>query len=243
MSAGLADTPDFTEARYRALLDIARDRFEFRPFRRHREPGRAVLWRHDVDMSPHRAAALARIEADAGVSATYYVWAQSPFYNLSEPAIARQIDVILGFGHEVGVHFDAQFHTERGSRENLEAALATERELLERMFGVQTDTFSLHEPVEGRWPELAGDEVLAYAPAIRDSYGYCSDSHGIWRYEPLADVLTRGDHERLQVLTHPEWWTPEAMHARERVTRCIEGRAAAQHVRYDRAIAKLRGAT
>jgi len=39
-------------------------------------------------------------------------------------------------------------------------------------------------------------------------------------------VLTEGVDERLHVLTHPEWWQPEAMAPRDRIVRCVEGRAA-----------------
>ena len=65
-----------------------------------------MLWRHDVDISVHRALALARIEADLGVRATYFFTLHSSFYNLLEPAVAARARELLALGHWLGVHFD-----------------------------------------------------------------------------------------------------------------------------------------
>ena len=64
-----------------------------------------------------------------------------------------------------------------------------------------------------------------------------SDSNGFWRYRRLEDVLTEAKEERLQVLTHPEWLQDRVMTPRERVQRCIDGRAARVAERYDRYLA------
>jgi hypothetical protein len=50
----------------------------------------------------------------------------------------------------------------------------------------------------------------------------------------------RDNEERLQVLTHPEWWVPEPMSPRERVARAIDGRARRQHARYDEIMKAMR---
>ncbi len=114
---------------------------------------------------------------------------------------------------------------------------------LEDMLGVSVAAFSFHNPDSGgNWHELelerAAGLVSAYAPSIRRNYKYCSDSNGYWRFTPLPEVLAEG-HERLQVLTHPAWWTPEPMPPRARVERCIMGRARAQGAEYDDALEKL----
>ena len=62
---------------------------------------------------------------------------------------------------------------------------------------------------------------------------YVSDSNGYWRFERLPEVLAAGAHERLHVLTHPEWWQEEAMSPRERILRCIAGRARRRGDRHD----------
>jgi len=64
----------------------------------------------------------------------------------------------------------------------------------------------------------------AYAPTIQNNYVYCSDSNGYWRFKSLHDVLNE-NYQKLHILTHPAMWTPEPMSPRERVQRCINGRA------------------
>jgi hypothetical protein len=81
--------------------------------------------------------------------------------------------------------------------------------------------------------------VNAYGAALRDRFAYTSDSHGVWRHRRLRDVLENAADERLHVLTHPEWWVPEPLPARDRVTRAIEGRAARTQERYDRMSAAI----
>ena len=75
--------------------------------------------------------------------------------------------------------------------------------------------------------------VNAYGRGLRERFAYCSDSHGVWRHRRLHDVVEQATDERLHVLTHPEWWVPDPLPPRERVTRAIEGRAASTHARYD----------
>jgi len=62
------------------------------------------------------------------------------------------------------------------------------------------------------------------APRKREGAGTVGDYHGFWSH---AEVKA-GD-ERLQVLTHPEYWPERAMSPHERIHRCIDGRA--EHTR------------
>jgi hypothetical protein len=55
----------------------------------------------------------------------------------------------------------------------------------------------------------------------------------VWRHRRLFDVLEKAVEDRLHVLTHPEWWTPEPMAPRARIQRCLEGQAAAVGKYYD----------
>ena len=232
---------DFTESEYAALLRLARRSYRFVPFSEaSTPPPRALLWRHDLDLSVHRALALARIEAEEGAHATYFVYLHSAFYNALEADVAARVREIVSLGHDLGLHFDPTFHREAGR--DPEDGLSRERALLEDEFACPVRSFSLHNPDTARW-EVDRDEVAgmvnAYGATLRREFGYVSDSNGYWRFRRLRDVLERADEERLHVLTHPEWWVPEPMSPRERVTRCIEGRAARQHERYDRVLAAM----
>jgi hypothetical protein len=230
---------DFTEAAYDRLVRLALQHYRFASFTEWRDaPRGTVLWRHDLDFSVHRAVALARIEADAGARTTYFLNLHSAYYNALESDVADRVREIITLGHELGLHFDPTFET---SRDPLDA-LSSERGLLENVFGVPVRSFSLHNPVVAGWSaeddEVAG-MVNAYGRGLRERFAYCSDSHGTWRHRRLEDVLEEAAEERLHVLTHPEWWVPEPLPPRERVTRAIEGRAARTQERYDRVSAEI----
>ena len=232
---------DFTEDEYAQLLRLAQTSYTFISFAAALSaPAGTVLWRHDLDFSVHRALALARIEAAAGVRSTFFLHLHSPFYNALEAEVAERVNGILALGHELGLHFDPSFHSARGR--DVADALARERAFLEDVFEAPVRAFSLHNPDVAGWAddsdEVAG-MVNAYGASLRRSFGYCSDSNGYWRFRRLRDVLEEAADERLHVLTHPEWWVPEPMSPRERVSRCIEGRAAQQHERYDRVVAAM----
>ena len=230
---------DFTDASYGRLVRRALENYTFISFAEWRDaPARTVLWRHDLDFSVHRAAALARIEAEAGARATYFLNLHSAFYNALEADVAARVREILSLGHELGLHFEPAFATNREPIDVLDA----ERTLLEDVFGAPVRAFSLHNPVIAGWDadedEVAG-MVNAYGRGLRERFAYCSDSHGVWRHRRLHDVLADASDERLHVLTHPEWWVPEPLPPRERVARAIDGRAAKTRARYDQVSAEI----
>jgi hypothetical protein len=231
---------DFTEEHYRELLRLAKGRYRFMGFGDAPSDEPSILWRHDVDISPQRALALARIEVAVGVRATYFVLLHSPMYNALEPAIVRIFEEIASLGHDLGLHFDPAFY--EGSE--LEPLLRMERTVLETTLRVPIDAFSWHNPWRGGWIEstdgasLAG-MVNAYGAALRSRFSYVSDSHGIWRFRRLHDVLAAGDEAHLHVLTHPEWWVDEPMPPRARITRAVAGRAARNERDYDEAVAAM----
>jgi hypothetical protein len=236
------DFSDFTESAYERLLTEAKQRFRFEPFATD-FAGPHVLWRHDVDLSAHRAARIAAIEAAAGVSATYLFGFHSPFYNLLERPVADLVRrIVHEYGHRLGLHFDSAFYGRLESEDDLEERLAQEASLLSELIEAPVEAFSFHNPQTVN-DDLAFDAdeiaglVNAYSSTLRDRYAYVSDANGYWRFRRLLDVLADVDAKRLHVATHPEWWQAEAMSPRERVVRCIEGRAARTLREYDKLLA------
>lgn len=227
---------EFTERGYTEILRLAKERYRFERFGTATEHDH-VLWRHDLDYSIHRALRLARIEADLGVQATYFFFLRSPYYGLMEAATAVAAREILSLGHRAGLHFDPTFYTALGDARPLESAIEFERGVLEDLLGAPIEVLSFHNPahaglLDNDPPQLAG-LINAYGKGLRTEYAYISDSFGFWRFEPLREVLETGAHKKLHVLTHPEWWVPDAMPPRERITRCAKGRAAAMMKAYD----------
>jgi hypothetical protein len=218
---------DFTRANYRALVRLAKSHYRFCSYSEPWPANGFVLWRHDVDISVHAAQALAWIEADEGVKATYFLLFHGTYYNLFENDIHRRVKELLSLGHELGLHLDLEFHGVRDVT-GLEKAIRMEARWLEDLFGVAPKVFSFHDPgplaLSFRAEQYA-DLVNCYAERFQTTIGYCSDSNGYWRHRRLEDVLRARTDASLQVLTHPEWWPDEAMSPRRRVHRCIDGRA------------------
>jgi hypothetical protein len=232
----------FTETAYRGLLQALKEG-SYR-FARYGDSAsdRHVLWRHDVDVSMHRAVRLAEIEAEQGAFATYFLNPRCVFYNLLEPELAALAKRLTSLGHELGLHFDAgAFDVPVWKREALEQAVARERSLIEMVLEAPIRAVSWHNPDLSNlldFPdETIGGLVNAYSASLRRDYAYGSDSNGYWRFKPIGKLIAEG-HPRLHLLTHPEWWTPEPLAPSERIDRAILGRARAVRRDYDALLAR-----
>ena len=223
---------DFTEANYRTILERLLETYEFSryDYKKINSDRKIVLWRHDLDTSLLRAVKLAEIEKTYGIKSTYFVHLQSPGYNIYEPSQYKAIIEIIRGGHEIGLHFDYGFyslHKSMNDRNEIEQCAVEEKEILEKLFGVKIKAVSFHNPVFNNILDIQDDYyggmVNAYSKTISEKCRYCSDSYGYWRYDRLQDIIEQG-YKKLNILTHPEWWTPNAMSPYERYKRLIEGR-------------------
>jgi len=236
-----AGDAEFTEGCFKRMLAALKGAgYAFAGFGE-RHDGRHVLWRHDVDLSPHRALALAKIEAEEGAIATYFVNPRANFYSLSEREVVKIVSHISGLGHQIGLHFDGDAQgAGNWTAESLEAAVAEEARLLRLAVGFKIMAVSWHNPDLGNLLDFDANVIAGlhnvYCRRIRDEYTYCSDSNGYWRFKPMTEVIAEG-HDRLHLLTHPEWWTPEPMSPSDRIHRAINGRAKANRRFYDELIA------
>lgn len=237
----LAKFADFTEAGYRKLLRAATKRYSFEFF------GSActtphVLWRHDVDMSVHRALKLAEIESRAGVKSTYFFLLHSDFYNLLEGGITRRARRIVELGHRAALHFDPDYYPECKTLAQLQPKLRWEQRLLEDILSTPVDAFSLHDPTPQTLTLFTRDKIVgmtnAYGKSLRKDYEYCSDSNGYWRHKRLLDLVTSGEAAKLHVLTHPEWWVPDPMSPWARMHRCVTGRSSFNLRFYNQSLAR-----
>lgn len=193
----------FTEARYKLLLETVSRTHSFADYR-HARPGEPhVYWRHKVEMSVHRAARLADMEAEAGLHTTYFLHPRSPYYDLLDPDVVSRVRRIADHGHTLGLL--------TGGVPDGSAPLAIIEQSLDRPISVMEST-----SVAGR--VNAGDARFVCEAA-------CTDSMGVWDGpDPLA-CLARHP-KSLQVTLHPEWWTPTPMTPRDRILRCLVGRPA-----------------
>ena len=227
--AGCSPQP-FTFDEYRALLERTAAAYPFADFSVAGDPGlptkRFCLLRHDIDYSPSRSLALARIEAELGIATTYTVQLNSLFYNALERGVRDQLRAIAELGHHIGLHFDAVWHGIEDEAA-LNEGIAWEAETLGRAIGAEVRMFSFHNTtpftMACREPRYGG-LWNAYAGVLQEHVSYTSDSNGYWRFRSWRQALDENP-DRLQVLTHPGWWDESPATPAERISRIIEDRA------------------
>lgn len=94
---------DFTLEKYRELtrtvLDAGYAPLTVGDYLEGQPRGRRCVFRHDVDRRPVNALAMAELEADLGIAATYYFRYPATF-------IPKVVARIHALGHEVGYHYE-----------------------------------------------------------------------------------------------------------------------------------------
>lgn len=108
---------EFSLQSYRQILLAARDGgYRMTTVQNHHReglPGQQLLLtlRHDVDRRPNNAVAMAMVEAELNITATYY------FRVVPGSFDARAIEIISNLGHEIGYHYEdfylARYNTDR----------------------------------------------------------------------------------------------------------------------------------
>jgi hypothetical protein len=96
-----------------------------------------VLLRHDIDFSLLAAKHIAEIDNSLGIKSTFFVYLNSPFYNILFEKDKECIDFIISLGHEVALHYDWRVDIE----------IEYEIELLSKLFpDIRTNFISIHKP-------------------------------------------------------------------------------------------------
>ncbi len=189
---------------YRRILERARALdyriCEFRTFPE-RDARPILLVRHDLDHSLICALPMARLEAELGVRATYFVQVACDFYNLLSKTGRACVRELTQLGHEVGLHYESERYLDGGNTQ-----LRLEMELLSDISGQPCLSGSQHVPIASPGFDAAGSLVNeAYAPRFtRSPMHYISDSLLAWRQATPDALLDRG--VSFQFLTHPENW-------------------------------------
>ena len=216
---------DFTLSHYRDLLRIALKKYDIASYTDQPLRENSLLWRHDVDLSLERSLALAKIEYEEGVKATYFVNPHSEFYNLSEKSQVDIVDEILSYGHDLGLHFDSAFYG--NATDDLDGLVIQETSYLNQLFDKPAVAFSFHNPNKIDLLKEAyfyGGIVNCYSSFFKNS-DYVSDANGYWRFERLEEFLQRDHNSCIQVCTHAGWWHESPLAPRIRVLRAAYERA------------------
>ena len=229
---------DFTEQGYVDALNLAKANWQFESFGTSSTCPH-VLWRHDIDVSPHRAVRLAQLESEHGVKATHFFLLHSEFYSCMERSVRDRMRLIANLGHDIGLHFDVSFYPEISDLCSLEEKVKSEAVIVSDLANKEVVAISFHNPTVEHLrfdqPRIAGlaNAYSGYGARCVDSkghmsfggYQYVADSVGYWRFARLHDILQCPSNQKIQVLTHPEWWTPDMLCPRARIDRAIRGRA------------------
>lgn len=197
----------FTYKAYCDLIRLLREkRYPVASYQEAPNMSRCVVLRHDVDTSLEKAVEMAKIEAQEGVKANYFVLLTTDFYNAASQKGQKAIHHLLDLGHEVGLHFDEALYEGLGCEE-LICAVRREADILSHICGYEISTVSMHRPSpvmlekDFQIPGL----VNVYGRTFFREFKYVSDSRRHWR-EPVLDVIASGDYDRLHILTHPFWY-------------------------------------
>ena len=215
---------DFTIERYNDFLTDAKSRYVFSSFDNIPQNKPHILLRHDLDLSVAAGLQIATLEKELGISATYFVLLHSPFYNLLDAANRNMVNEIIGMGHSIGLHFDSHFYNITSEAE-LNEQILFEKGILSNIFSTDIKVFSFHltnnftmQCRDFRY----GGLINAYADIFQTQYDYCSDSYGVWRHKRLFDFIKETKNDRLQILTHPEWWIHEPSMPADRIKNIID---------------------
>jgi hypothetical protein len=227
-------TRDFTYRVYSNLLETGLDSdYTFLTVKKYLSqettPERSIILRHDIDRKPENALDMARIEADAGISSTYYFRAIPKTF---KPDIFQEIEEL---GHEVGYHYEDLDQT----KGDVEAAHEQFASNLERFQDyVTVVTISMHgNPLTSQdnremWADydfgqygLIGEVYLSFDFT---EVTYFTDTNRTWYDEKtmvndwpvgeskkpmqinttwdLMEIIENQQIDRFYILTHPNRW-------------------------------------
>ena len=196
----------FDLGHYRELLDAAKaGGYRFAAFGDGPEAGDLCL-RHDVDLSLDAALRMAKVEPEAGATATYFLMTESVFYNLDSKEGVTTIKRLRELGHRVGLH---GVYPNASLDERFDPVVAWHN----------PDPDYMRAPIEGA--------INVMGEPYFDPATYRSDSNQHWRHGCPHEELRAGAFPWLQLLTHPEIWAYEGETMGRRCGRCSRRRRTA----------------
>ncbi len=187
---------DFTLDMYRrlcvAIRELACPVWTIRDYLQQDQPdGLAVVLRHDVDRDLNSALRLAALEAEHGLSATYYFRTTPAVF---QPEAIQRVERL---NHEVGYHYEVLSKT-RGDRQR--AAALFQRELNAFRQIASVDTISMHGSPLLPWHNLDLWQTLDWSD-----------------YDLLGEAFLSVDYRRVYYFTDTgRSWNADRFNIRDR---------------------------
>lgn len=224
---------DFTLRKYEELCEaISNSQHTTHTIREYLENGTitnpVILLRHDVDENIRFALDMAKVEAEYGIKATYYLRAKNNTY------IPDTIDSIVSNGHEIGYHYET-LDDARGDMDLAIQLFAKELAAFREKYDVKTvcmhgNPLSKYDNRDMWGRCRLSDFGLLGEPYLSLDYHkftYFSDSGRNWdinknkikdtllspeqaagvrNTDDLIQLIRMGNIQDICILTHPERW-------------------------------------
>ena len=212
---------NYTPETYERLLGILKARgYRFigynERFSVEDEP-KAIYLRHDIDYSPEWALAFAQINANQGVSGTFFFQTRSPIYNLLAYPTLEVLAKIAALGQKIGLHYTIG---EAVNEHALPELVIEEYRHAKEHFREMLPVFSWHNPslaphilekgMDMAFPGL----TCTYSRYFLDEVKYCADSNLRYTVGELEQLIEAG-YSRLQLLFHPFQWMAQGKDMQE----------------------------
>ena len=206
----------FTYKDYHNLLDNLIDsNYVFSFFEKDNNNRNVVFMRHDIDKSIDKAFEIASIEEQKNVVSSFFFLTRSPLYSILEPHSIRLIREIHSMGHSIGLHIDIARikKTLVNSNADLNNIINNEFKIMYKVLdGVFEKIFSFHNPTKDLFQikSFKNDYICTYDENFMlPKTKYISDSNSFWREGDPIENIKNKKWKRLQILTHPIWWTQD----------------------------------
>jgi len=209
---------EFSLATYRKLLEtVVELGWSFRTLSELLKPhATGIFLRHDIDAELYLLEPFLEVEKSLGVTSTYFLMLESPFYNVASPEGRRLVSKILASGSSIGLHFFGEIHQYLEPEQLLEEISRQVAELSNRI-NAGVSVFSFHQPSREMMKlNLDVPSVLnAYHESIMTQLMYLTDTNLQWNPESPLSALKSGVG-RIQLLVHPLWWITEGVRPLDR---------------------------
>jgi hypothetical protein len=189
----------FTIEHYCEIIEIAQKAaYAFRGFHETTPASErlSIYLRHDIDVCLEEAIDMARVEAEIGVRATYFILINSPVYNPLSDDSLKLLKKILDNRHWIGLLVDPVMLPQDNSEmiEEFIAGLIAIYSSEIKMVPV----VSFHRPNQSMLGINFHNFISTYSEQFFKKMKYVSDSRGIWRegYNGLANSDQKWSQKR-----------------------------------------------
>ena len=173
-----------------------------------------ILLRHDIDASPKAALKMAEIENEINIQSTYFLMIRSPLYNLFSRSTSKYIKQLINLGHEIGLHYDANFEKLQKTSNEINKDLIKQCEIFENEFNIKLSSVSFHQPSKDIMDRkyISPTHLLnTYSEEINQKFKYFSDTNQSLRWIEddktlIENSLSSLYPKNIQLLIHPLWW-------------------------------------